>query len=100
MAAREITLQLPEDIYQQLTKVAQRSHQSVNEIAMQSLQVGLSQNLYHPLEGGYDIQLTRTWTMRGSLEISGPEAKYITGEDKEGNAITNYAENIDDVLYS
>ena len=99
MTMRKLTLQLPEEVYQQLADAANRSHQSLNEMAMQSLQVGLSKSPYPVTGNEYDITLTRTWLMRGSLAILEPEADYIIGTDKEGNAITNYAENVDDVLY-
>lgn len=46
-----------------------------------------------------DITKTRTWELCGSLEIVEPDSKYIIGQDAQGKTITNYAENVDDVLY-
>ena len=46
-----------------------------------------------------DITKTRTWELCGSLEVSEPDPKYIIGKDTQGQVITNYAENVDRVLY-
>ena len=46
-----------------------------------------------------DITKTLTWELCGSLEVSEPDPKYIIGKDSQGQVITNYAENVDRVLY-
>lgn len=46
-----------------------------------------------------ELTKTRTWQLCGSLEVSEPDPKYIIGQDNQGQVITNYAENIDQVLY-
>jgi hypothetical protein len=46
-----------------------------------------------------EITKTPTWELCGSLEVSEPDPKYIIGQDNQGQAITNYAENVDRVLY-
>ena len=99
MAVREITLQLPEDIYQQLAEAAKRSRQSMSDIAIRSLQFGLNKNAPRVDADEYNITHTHTWLLRGTLEINEPEADYIIGKDEDGTPITNYAENVDDVLY-
>jgi len=46
-----------------------------------------------------DITKTRTWELCGSLEIVQPDSKYIIGQDNRGQVVTNYAENIDEIIY-
>ena len=46
-----------------------------------------------------EITKTLTWELCGSLEVSEPESKYIIGKDNQGQVITNYAANVDQVLY-
>jgi hypothetical protein len=46
-----------------------------------------------------DITKTRTWELCGSLEIAQSEPKYIIGQDNQSQVVTNYAENIDKILY-
>jgi hypothetical protein len=41
---------------------------------------------------------SRTWKLCGSLEIPHPEAQYIVGQNEQGQAVTNYAEHVDEVL--
>ena len=45
MTVRELTLQLPEDIYQRLTENAKVGQQSVGDVAIQSLRMGLPPSL-------------------------------------------------------
>lgn len=48
----------------------------------------------------FDMTKTNTWGMGGALKIAEPKAKYIVGRDKEGKPITNYAQHVDEILYS
>ncbi|MCX6031671.1 MAG: type II toxin-antitoxin system Phd/YefM family antitoxin [Chloroflexi bacterium] len=50
-------------------------------------------------QAAFDITQTRTWALRGTLEVAEPEPEYIVGRDEQGRPITNYAEHVDDVLY-
>lgn len=50
--------------------------------------------------GSFDMTKTDIWAMSGSLKIAEPKAKYIVGRDKEGKPITNYAQHVDEILYS
>jgi hypothetical protein len=57
-----------------------------------------------PLQKGVEtesqeITKTLTWELCGSLEVSEPDSKYIIGKDSQGQVITNYAENVDQVIY-
>lgn len=45
------------------------------------------------------ITQTRTWELRGTLEVAEPEPEYIVGRDEQGRPITNYAEHVDELLY-
>jgi antitoxin component of MazEF toxin-antitoxin module len=45
-----------------------------------------------------EISQTRTWELCGSLDIEKPDPRYIIAHDEHGRIITNYAEQIDDVL--
>jgi len=45
-----------------------------------------------------NITKTKTWKLCGSLEIANPESEYMIN-DKNGEIVTNYAENIDKTLY-
>ena len=50
-------------------------------------------------EGDYDFRSSPLWQLRGALRVAQPEAKYIVGNDAEGDVITNYSEHVDEVLY-
>ncbi len=47
MVVRELTLQLPEDIYQRLAENAKAVQKSVGDVAIQSLRMGLPPSLEH-----------------------------------------------------
>jgi hypothetical protein len=40
-----------------------------------------------------------TWQLCGSFTIANPEIEYVVGQSENGQPITNYAENVDRVLY-
>jgi len=45
------------------------------------------------------ITQTPTWTLMGTLKIADPDPAFVVAQDEQGRPITNYAEQIDDVLY-
>ena len=71
----------------------QTKQSSVQEIVIKALENYLKSQ-------EKDIRKTRTWDLCGSFQIAEPEPKYIIGEGDRAEPITNYAENVDDILFS
>lgn len=46
------------------------------------------------------LQDTKLWSLVGSIEITDPEPQFIVGYTPEGKPITNYSENVDEVIYT
>ena len=84
----QILLEIPDELISRL----QEQKSSVQEIVIKALENYLQTKLP-------DITKTRTWELCGGLEINQPEPKYIIGQDNRGQVVTNYAENIDEIIY-
>lgn len=84
----QILIEIPDELISRL----QEQKSSVQEIVIKALENYLQTELL-------DITKTRTWELCGSLEIDQPEPKYMIGQDNQGQPITNYAENINEILY-
>lgn len=87
----KVTVEIPDAL---VSKLNQAGH-PVEDILIKALE-----QYFQTLEGvRSDITQTRTWQLCGSLEVPIPELKCVVGSDEQGKAITNYAEQIDDLLY-
>ncbi|CCI12087.1 conserved hypothetical protein [Microcystis aeruginosa PCC 9806] len=84
----QILIEIPDELISRL----QEQKSSVQEIVIKALENYVQAELL-------DITKTRTWELCGSLEIVQPEPKYIIGQDNRGQVVTNYAENIDEIIY-
>jgi len=86
----QILIEIPDELISRL----QEQKSSVQEIVIKALENYVQAELP-------DITKTRTWELCGSLEIVQPEPKpkYIIGQDNRGQVVTNYAENIDEIIY-
>jgi hypothetical protein len=84
----QITIEIPDE----LMSLLEQKNSPLQEIVIKALEN------YVESESS-EITKTRTWELCGSLSVSEPDPKYIIGEDDRGHIITNYAENIDEVLY-
>jgi hypothetical protein len=84
----KITLEISDEL---MSRLEQRSS-SLQEIVTKALETYLETE-------SLEITQTLTWQLCGSLEISELDPQYILGKDNQGRVITNYAENIDQVLY-
>ncbi len=51
-------------------------------------------------ESNYDFTQTPAWQLCGAFRVREPDPEFIVGYDEQGEPITNYAEHIDEVLYS
>jgi hypothetical protein len=89
-----IQLDLPPALYRRLANEAAHRSATVDQFARQVLERHAESE-----EMNYDITRTRTWQLCGTLEVAEPDREYVTGRDEQGNAGTNYAEHVDDLLY-
>lgn len=83
----QVTLEIPENLMNQL----RNKTDSVQNILLKALEEYL-------IKEESNITTTQTWKLCGSLEINEPESPFLI-INKNGELSTNYAENIDDILY-
>jgi hypothetical protein len=84
----QITLDIPDELISSL-KV---KNQSLEDIVINTLKNYIETETT-------DITKTQTWELCGSLEIPNPETEFII-DNKKTEISTNYAENVDKILYS
>jgi hypothetical protein len=84
----QITIKIPDQL---MSRLAQQSS-SIQDIVIKALENYIEAE-------SQEITKTLTWELCGSLEVSEPDSKYIIGKDSQGQVITNYAENVDQVIY-
>ena len=84
----QITIKIPDKLMSRLAKQSS----SIQDIVIKALENYIETE-------SQEITKTRTWELCGSLEVSEPDPKYIIGKDTQGQVITNYAENVDQVIY-
>lgn len=84
----KLTLEIPDALLSQL----QASGHSVPDTIIRVIE----QYLHNQ---SVPITQTRTWKLMGTLEIADPDPAFVVAQDEQGRPITNYAEQIDDVLY-
>lgn len=89
-----IQLDLPPALYRRLAGEAARRSISLDQVAKQALERYAESEVI-----AFDITQTRTWELCGTLTIAEPEPEYVVSHDEQGNAVTNYAEHADDLLY-
>jgi hypothetical protein len=82
-----ITIEIPESLMSRI----QASGQPAQEVVLQAIEQYLE-------TGSMSQRLSQTWELCGSLEISHPGAQYIVGQNEQRQAVTNYAEHVDEVL--
>jgi hypothetical protein len=80
------------DIPDELISCLRQQNSSVQEVVIKALENYVQTELS-------DITKTRTWELCGSLEIAEPDSNYIIKDDNQGKIVTNYAENVDEILY-
>ncbi len=78
----QITIEIPDELFSQL----ETEKESLQDILINALKIYLKTETS-------DITNTKTWELCGSLEI-------LNTEDRETGKVTNYAENVDEILYS
>ena len=83
-----ITIEIPDEL---MFRLKQESS-PVQEIVIKAIENYIETELQ-------EITKTRTWKLCGSLEVSEPDPKYIISKDNHDQVITNYAENVAQVLY-
>ena len=85
-----VTITIPDHLMSQL--IAQ--DKPLEESILQAIEeyVGSTQSTF-------DLTQTETWQLCGTLEITNPSPHEISGYDEQGKAITNFAEQVDEVLY-
>ncbi len=47
----------------------------------------------------FDLMQTRTWELCGAFEVINPPEEDIVERKETGEIVTNYAENVDKILY-
>ena len=85
-----LTIEIPEELMSKLKSIGRPLQDIVLEVLARHVQAQ---------EGVFAITQTRTWQLCGTLEVSEPEPEYVSGQDEQGQVITNYTEHVDDVLY-
>lgn len=50
-------------------------------------------------ENHFDLMQTRTWELCGAFEVTNPPEEDIVERKETGEIVTNYAENVDKILY-
>ncbi len=85
-----LSIEIPDELMSQL----ENSGYPVQEIVLKALERYIQAE-----DTAIDITKTKTWELCGAFEVAEPASKYVTGEDEQNQVITNYAENVDDVLY-
>jgi hypothetical protein len=83
-----LTLEIPDELMLQL----QHTGYPVQDLVLKAIETYIQKD-------NFDITKTRTWELCGTFTVANPEQNYIVGADEQGNIITNYGENVDDVLY-
>lgn len=84
----QITIEIPDKL---MIYLEQKSY-PIQEIVIKALEIYIETK-------SPEITKTRTWELCGSLKVSNPDSKYIIGKNNQGQVITNYAENDEQVLY-
>lgn len=84
-----ITIEIPESLMSRI----QASGQSPQVVVLQAIEQYLEDQ-----PSSTPQRSSKTWELCGSLEISDPETQYMVGRNEQGQAVTNYAEHVDEVL--
>lgn len=84
-----LTVEIPDSLLSKL----QQTGQPLQDIILQAVEA------YVSTQQPVDLTQTHTWELCGALQVSSPSAEYIIGQDTQGELVTNYAENIDEILY-
>ncbi|MEJ5308386.1 MAG: hypothetical protein WHX52_01320 [Anaerolineae bacterium] len=85
-AFHKVQLTLPATLYNWLSEAAQQRAQAIPEV----IQTAIEYYQEH-----FDLFQTQTWKLCGAFTVAESAIPY----QEEDNAITNYAEHIDEVLY-
>lgn len=94
MPVHHIQLDLSPALYRWLVNEAARRSVPLDQVVRQMLE-----QVAQTERPEFDITQTRTWQLCGTLKVAEPELEYVVGRDDQGHEITNYAENVDDLLY-
>jgi len=86
--------QLIVDIPDEMMSRLQQAGTPPQEVVLQALEKYLQET-----KTDIDITKSRTWQLCGAFEVSEPTPEEIVGRDENGQIITNFAENIDRVIY-
>lgn len=85
-AFHKVQVTLPAPLYDWLSQAAQQRAQAIPEV----IQTAIEYYQQH-----FDLLQTQTWKLCGAFTVAEPETPY----QEEDNAITNYAEHVDAMLY-
>lgn len=80
----QVTLSVP--LYDWLSQTAQQRAQAIPEV----IETAIEYYRQH-----FDLLQTQTWKLCGAFTVAEPETPY----QEHNNAMTNYAEHVDEVLY-
>ncbi|MFB2937581.1 hypothetical protein ACE1B6_20220 [Aerosakkonemataceae cyanobacterium BLCC-F154] len=86
----KVTIEIPEQLISQL----EGTGYPLQDIVLKALERYVESE-----DSTFNITKTRTWELCGTFQVVEPEAEYIVGQDEQGKIITNYGENVDDILY-
>ncbi|OCQ98496.1 hypothetical protein BCD67_08010 [Oscillatoriales cyanobacterium USR001] len=85
-----LTIEIPDEL---MSQIEQKGY-PLQEIVVKALE-----RYVEAKEDDFDSIQTRTWELCGAFKVTNPEPDYIVGRGEDGEIITNYAENVDQVIY-
>lgn len=84
--SHQVQLVLPEPVYQWFSQVAHQREQAITTV----IQTALTDYMQH-----FDMLKTQTWALCGAFTVAESKADY----PEKATTSTNYAEQVDTVLY-
>jgi len=86
-----LTIEIPDELMSQL----EHKGYPLQEIVVKALE----RYVEAKEEDDFDITQSRTWELCGAFKVTNPDPEYIVGRSEDGEIITNYAENVDRIIY-
>jgi hypothetical protein len=94
---------LREQVYQRLLSLSDEKLEAVlnviTDLSLSLLVPTMEDTPQAALEQAADITKTKTWSAIGKYQIPNPAPQYLVSSEDGQELTTNYAENVDDILY-
>lgn len=86
-----VTITIPDHLLSQL--------KATDKPLEESVLAAIEQYVGSSAQPTFDLTQTETWQLCGSVDIADPSDREIVGYDEDGKVITNFAQQVDRVLY-